>query len=861
MRRLSIRKKVFFTSLLVSFVTTMLVSSYVIWKAVGVLKTRTFEELDLLALTSSEITVTTLRDLALQLHEITANEKFVDSLLSGLTGETGLKERTRVKINLGQALQHSPHILAMALRDLNGKILLEAGIESLCHPEWQPIAVNLEGTPIEMAQNPRPDPARKRLSVEFGLRLANDRQTPVGYLTAVFDLYRVHDLIVNARILKRSGQVLLAYLDQAQVVYLFPPHHLVGKSPQLAPAADSPMALALRGQNGAMESTDDRGVRVLAAYRHLPEFGWGLVAGIDASEAYQPTYALIQFFLGVLLAGIGLSFLASWRVSKVIVRPIHVLVDAVRHFAGGDRNVRVPVTSSDEIAELTVSFNDSVQCIAQQHAELIRFKAVLEHSRDAVGIHGMEGAPIYVNPACLALCGYTSLEQLAAETLFQHIDAEDQGRFEQEVWPQLQAGHWEGEIRIRHSSGGPVLVWMRAGSVPATASQPVLIYTIMRDISRRKAMENALREAEEHYHGLFTACRDAIMVTDREDRVTDVNEPAFIETFGYTREEIAGKTARDLYVDGEQSIRFQDFSQNPGSSLNGIKIIEWRRKNGDVFVGATSFSPIYDSSGAVKGAMGITRDISDRIRDMEQLRQAYDELKSLDRLKDQFLAGVTHDLRTPLIPVCGFLEMLLKQRFGPITPKQEKYLKNCLIGVSRELTLVDELLDYTRLQSGKMSIRQEPLDLCQVLQSSISILALLAESKGIELETTLPAEPSVIDGDYNKLLRVFNNLFSNAVKYNRSSGRVVVRCWKREDGRYQVDIEDTGMGIPEEELAHIFKGFYRVRPQDPKRPAGSGIGLAVVQELVRLHQGELNVTSKMGEGSLFSLIFKPHHDG
>jgi signal transduction histidine kinase len=205
--------------------------------------------------------------------------------------------------------------------------------------------------------------------------------------------------------------------------------------------------------------------------------------------------------------------------------------------------------------------------------------------------------------------------------------------------------------------------------------------------------------------------------------------------------------------------------------------------------------------------------------------------------------------------------MLLKQRFGPITAKQEQYLKNCLIGVSRELTLVDELLDYTRLQSGKMSIRQEPLDLCQVLQSSISILALLAESKGIELETTLPAEPSVIDGDYNKLLRVFNNLFSNAVKYNRSSGRVVVRCWKREDGRYQVDIEDTGMGIPEEELAHIFKGFYRVRPQDPKRPAGSGIGLAVVQELVRLHQGELNVTSKMGEGSLFSLIFKPHHDG
>ena len=141
----------------------------------------------------------------------------------------------------------------MALRDLNGKVLLEVGIESLCHPEWQPIGVNLEGTPIEMAQNPRPDPARKRLSVEFGLRLANDRQTPVGYLTAVFDLYRVHDLIVNARILKRSGEVLLAYLDQDQVVYLFPPRHLAGKSRSCAGRGPSHGA-RLRGQDGAMES-------------------------------------------------------------------------------------------------------------------------------------------------------------------------------------------------------------------------------------------------------------------------------------------------------------------------------------------------------------------------------------------------------------------------------------------------------------------------------------------------------------------------------------------------------------------------------------------------------------------------------
>jgi len=97
------------------------------------------------------------------------------------------------------------------------------------------------------------------------------------------------------------------------------------------------------------------------------------------------------------------------------------------------------VTSSDEIAELTVSFNDSVQCIAQQHAELIRFKAVLEHSQDAVGIHSIDGTPIYVNPACLALCGYTSLEQMAAETFFQHIHAEDQRRVEQEFGPSCRA--------------------------------------------------------------------------------------------------------------------------------------------------------------------------------------------------------------------------------------------------------------------------------------------------------------------------------------------------------------------------------------------------------------------------------------
>jgi two-component system phosphate regulon sensor histidine kinase PhoR len=283
--------------------------------------------------------------------------------------------------------------------------------------------------------------------------------------------------------------------------------------------------------------------------------------------------------------------------------------------------------------------------------------------------------------------------------------------------------------------------------------------------------------------------------------------------------------------------------------------LRWKRKDGGVFLGETTVDVLEGSRGQRRGYLRVVRDVSERVAFLEKLEKAYNDLKGLDQLKDRFLAGISHDLRSPLIPVRAFLERLLQRRWGPLTDKQEEFLRYCLIGVDRELILVEELLDYTRLQSGRLELRAEELDLQDVIRTSLFLLKVQAEAHRLQVHVDMPREAVMMRGDYNKLLRIFNNLFSNAVKYNRPEGSVSVRGRWVDEGRFRVEIEDTGVGIPRESLDHIFEHFYRVEGERSGAVTGAGIGLAVVRELVRLHQGRLEVQSTLGVGSVFAVTF------
>lgn len=607
----------------------------------------------------------------------------------------------------------------------------------------------------------------------------------------------------------------------------------------------------LSGRHESAGPWDVHGRTLLVASTPLPKLRWPLALAYPAEKAGIPSSVLLTAVAAAWGVGLAFSLLASWYAATSLVRPIRRLREAFREFSQGRWDVRVPVTSRDEIGELTDGFNEGVAFLNAQHRKLKRFQTLVHHAQDAVVLCSSKGTFVYANRSAYDFFGFQGREETVFARLHERVCPRERGRFEKTIWPQMLEGPWEGEIQFCRRDGRVLVGWVRAGGVPGEAGEPNLVYAIIRDISERKAAEKAVRDAEEYYRTLFRTSRDAIVVTDPSEIIVDVNEPGFPSIFGYQRQDVLGRSVTDLMADAFPESA-PDTASRPVAS--GRWTLKWRRKDGSVFVGETTVDALKGGKDEVRGAVRVIRDVSEREAFLEKLEKAYRDLKSLDELKDKFLAGVSHDLRTPLIPVRAFLEKLLQGRWGPVTPRQEEFLRYCLIGVSREMILVEELLDYTRIKSGSLSLRTERVDLQDVIRASLFLLKILAETNRLTVAVDMPGEPVPVMGDYNKLLRIFHNLFSNAVKYNRPGGHVTVRgSWRGAD-RFRVAVEDSGIGIPQESLRRIFEDFFRV--EGPGVEArGSGIGLAVVRELVRLHGAELDVHSTLGVGSVFAVTF------
>ena len=238
-----------------------------------------------------------------------------------------------------------------------------------------------------------------------------------------------------------------------------------------------------------------------------------------------------------------------------------------------------------------------------------------------------------------------------------------------------------------------------------------------------------------------------------------------------------------------------------------------------------------------------------------ELESALLELRSLDAMKSDLLANVSHELRTPLVSIRGYAEMMLAGKLGPISEQQDKGLRTSLRNVDRLLGLIENLLDYSKLKDGKVKIEQEPVDLLQVLEECLDAALPRAEERGLTLERDLYSDgPLTVTGDRARLGQVFDNLLTNAIKFNRKGGTVRVEAGFGRGGRIRAAVADTGVGIGDDDQRRIFDRFFQVDSSSTRRAGGTGIGLPIVREIVELHQGEVKVRSRVGEGSTFVVV-------
>ncbi|MEW5949470.1 MAG: PAS domain-containing sensor histidine kinase [Thermodesulfobacteriota bacterium] len=354
------------------------------------------------------------------------------------------------------------------------------------------------------------------------------------------------------------------------------------------------------------------------------------------------------------------------------------------------------------------------------------------------------------------------------------------------------------------------------------------------------------------YEVLFAHIPEQVVVLDRKGNIVEVS-PSVCMELGYSQDEMLTMRYSDITAsEGTKtspSLFRKDMANQPVTFKTGYVC-----KNGKIKPVEVSCRPI--SCHSKRFFLTVARDITEQQKRETGIEKAYAEMQTLGQMRSQYLAGIVHDLKTPLTAVKGFIDMMLSGKAGPLTAKQDKFLRSCSMAISREAELVECLENYSRAKTGKPVINKGEADISDVLRKSLAWLEPLAELKNITMETEVEDGPMIIQGDAHQLTRVFNNLFSNAVKYNRPGGSVKIEARAYGLEKVCISVKDTGIGIPSEEQGKVFERYYRAKSSHSTKAPGMGIGLAVVREIIHLHDGEVFVDSEPGRGSTFYTIFK-----
>jgi two-component system cell cycle sensor histidine kinase PleC len=233
-----------------------------------------------------------------------------------------------------------------------------------------------------------------------------------------------------------------------------------------------------------------------------------------------------------------------------------------------------------------------------------------------------------------------------------------------------------------------------------------------------------------------------------------------------------------------------------------------------------------------------------------------------NKAKSEFLANMSHELRTPLNAINGFSEIMVGEMFGPMGDKRYKeYAQDILSSGQHLLALINDILDMSKIEAGKMNLRFEPMQLSDVVEDCVRLMRNRADAGGLSLDFDLPALPE-IEADYRAIKQVILNLLSNALKFTPAGGQVRVGAEMRRDGaedRVRLTVRDTGIGISPEDLDRLARPFEQIENQHSKTQQGTGLGLALTKSLVELHHGVLELASEPGVGTTASVTLPMRH--
>ncbi len=467
------------------------------------------------------------------------------------------------------------------------------------------------------------------------------------------------------------------------------------------------------------------------------------------------------------------------------------------------------------------------------------YRILFEQSNDAIFITKGE-CILEVNPKGCNLLGYdrAHLEKMSILSLFTE---ESLPGFQNalNVTQENRSAFFETKIKRSDNSILDVEV-----SSLAICEQRKTLLIIFRDITLRKVSERLVQKEREILSALLEKSLCGILLIEASGhKIVDVN-PIAIKTIGRLKEEIVGNICHQFICPTE-------VGKCPISDL-GLTVDKSEKTiinaQKEVIPILKSVVPvtIEDKDYFVECFI----DLSERKRTEENLLRAKLEAEASNRTKSEFLTNMSHELRTPLNSIIGFSDILLEKIFGDLNEKQLKYVNNISVSGKHLLGLINDILDLSKVEAGKMELNYSEFSIGLVFDEVKSTILPLAQIKSLEMEFKMGKDFGDIKADRNRLLQILYNLVSNAVKFTPEGGKVSVYC-KKNGNRAIFSVTDTGIGISSEDQKYLFEPFKQLDSGMNRQYGGTGLGLALVKQFVDLHRGRVWFTSIQGKGSSF----------
>jgi PAS domain S-box-containing protein len=350
-------------------------------------------------------------------------------------------------------------------------------------------------------------------------------------------------------------------------------------------------------------------------------------------------------------------------------------------------------------------------------------------------------------------------------------------------------------------------------------SEEIALRKYKKVLSEKKSTEAVIRSIAE-----------GLVVVNSEGKVIMMN-PAAEKILGTSKEEGVGKELSE-HLGEEQMV-----SLIKGSPDQDKKEIELKTQTDETKkVLRASQAVVENENGQTVGMVSVLSDITKQ--------------KELDALKSKFVSNVSHELRTPLVAIDKSISLLLSKAAGSVSESQEEFLSIAKRNLTRLSTLINDLLDMSKLEAGKMRVNFEPSSMEEIINESVSGFNSWAESKSIAMIKKIQQSLPTVKADPQRIIQILNNLIGNAIKFTPNKGQIIVEAGLKDD-KIKVVVQDTGPGIPKDDLDKIFDKFFQVSERSTGDVGGTGLGLSIAKEIVELHGGQIWAESDKGQGARF----------